>query len=138
MRWWAAFCGLAGFPLGGVVNYVVGEILVERTRPDLDELTRASSNPEERSFPSGHVQGAVMLYGLLFVVARRIRNRARCASPSRAACLAIIATVGFARVWDGAHWPTDVLAAYALGGLMLAGRAGRLPRGSTPRSGTCR
>ncbi len=28
---------------------------------------------------------------------------------------------GFDRIWEGAHWPTDVLAAYSLGGLLLLG-----------------
>ena len=91
------------------------------TRPHLAELARTSGNWEERSFPSGHVMGAVMLYGLLFVVARRIALPPAPPRDPGASASAIIATVGFARVWDGAHWPTDVLGAYALGGLLLVG-----------------
>jgi undecaprenyl-diphosphatase len=119
-RWWVPAMALAALPLGGAIDLAIGEFLVGRTRPHLAELARDSGNFEERSFPSGHVQGAVMLYGLLFVVARRIAFR-----PLRLAVqggsLAVVALVGFARVWDGAHWPTDVLGAYALGGLLLAG-----------------
>ena len=119
VRWWLPALGMLTLPVGGIVNYGVGELLVGRTRPHLAELERVSLNPEERSFPSGHVQGAVMLYGFLFVVARRIPNR-----PLRLAVqggsLAVIAAVGFGRVWTGAHWPTDVLGAYAMGGLMVA------------------
>ena len=33
----------------------------------------------------------------------------------------VIAVTGFARVWEGAHWPTDVIGAYAWGGLILVG-----------------
>lgn len=119
LRWWLPALGVMTLPAGGIINYVVGEFLVARTRPHLAELERVSQNPEERSFPSGHVMGAVMLYGFLFVVARRIPYR-----PLRlivqGGSLAVIAMVGFARVWSGAHWPTDVLGAYALGGLLLA------------------
>ena len=51
----------ATLPLGGAINLAIGEFLVGRTRPHLAELARASGNFEERSFPSGHVQGAVLL-----------------------------------------------------------------------------
>jgi undecaprenyl-diphosphatase len=118
-RWWIAAAATATLPIGGVINYVVGEMFVPRTRPHLAELERSSSNFGERSFPSGHVMGAIMLYGFLFVVARKIRF-----APLRwsvqGGSLIVIATVGISRVWSGAHWPTDVLAAYALGGALLA------------------
>lgn len=119
-RWWVALLGAMTLPLGGIANYVFGELLVARTRPHVEELERTSRNFEERSFPSGHVMGAVMLYGFVFVVARRVHSRIL-RFAIQGASLAIIASVGFARVWTGAHWPTDVLAAYALGGAMLAG-----------------
>ncbi len=117
-RWWIPALGLASLPAGGVINHVVGEYLVERTRPGADQVQRVIGGTDAPSFPSGHVMGAVMLYGFLFVVADRITN-----TPARrmikAASVIIIATIGPARVWYGAHWPTDVLAAYALGGMLL-------------------
>ena len=39
----------------------------------------------------------------------------------RASSAAVIVVVGPARLWEGAHWPTDGLGAYTLGGLLLAG-----------------
>ncbi|MGH2559369.1 MAG: phosphatase PAP2 family protein [Thermomicrobiales bacterium] len=118
LRWWSAAFAGAFLPVGGVANMLVGELLVERTRPHLDALARNSGNWEERSFPSGHVMGAVMLYGLVFAAARRIESTV-IRRAVRGGSVAVIATVGVSRVWDGAHWPTDVLGAYALGGLML-------------------
>lgn len=118
LRWWLPAAAMALLPVGGVINYVVGEMLVERTRPHLAELTRVSSNYEERSFPSGHVQGAVMLWGLAFLIAGRIAF-APLRYAVRGLSVFVLATIGFARVWDGAHWPTDVLAAYALGAMMV-------------------
>jgi membrane-associated phospholipid phosphatase len=118
LRWWAPAIVTALLPLGGVLNLAVGELLAERSRPHLAELARTSANWEERSFPSGHVMGAVLLYGLLFVVARRIDVR-----PLRHALqsgsVLLIAAVGIERLWEGAHWPSDVLGAYTLGGLLL-------------------
>ncbi len=120
IRWWLPALGLLTLPTGGVINYVIGEYMVSRTRPGLPELERATPWVNERSFPSGHVMGAIMFYGFLFVVARRIRHDGlRLAVQSFSA--ATIIAVGFSRVWYGAHWPTDVIGAYALGGLLLAG-----------------
>jgi undecaprenyl-diphosphatase len=118
LRWWLPAAAMSLLPVGGVINYVVGEMLVARSRPHLAELERVSLNPEERSFPSGHVQGAVMLWGLAFLIAGRIAF-APLRYAVRGLSVTILATIGFARVWDGAHWPTDVLAAYALGAMMI-------------------
>ncbi len=120
LRWWAPAIVLGLMPLGGVVNEGIGRLLVDRERPHLAELTRTSSNWEERSFPSGHVVGAVLLYGLFFVVARRIGNPVLRVG-IQAFSVVVIAGMGVERVWEGAHWPTDVLGAYTIGGLLLIG-----------------
>lgn len=120
VRWWAPAITMAIMPIGGVINEGVGKLLVDRSRPHLDDLTRTSSNWEERSFPSGHVMGAVLFYGVMFVVAKRIRNRAlRLGIQSFS--VGVVALMGIERVWEGAHWPTDVIGAYTLGGLVLIG-----------------
>jgi membrane-associated phospholipid phosphatase len=118
LRWWAAAIVLGLMPIGGALNEAVGTLIVERSRPHLAELARTSSNWEERSFPSGHVMGAVMFYGMFFVIARRIANRTLRLG-IQVSSVVVIATMGIERVWEGAHWPTDVLGAYTLGGLLL-------------------
>jgi undecaprenyl-diphosphatase len=62
------------------------------------------------NFPSGHVVYITSLCGLLgwFALARGHRA-------SFAAMLLLILAMGPLRVLDGAHWPSDVLAGYALG-----------------------
>lgn len=117
-RWWLPALATATLPLGGLLNNIVGEYVVGRTRPDAELVTRTVADIEAASFPSGHVMGAVMLYGMLFFVARRIeRTWLRLAVQSFS--VLVVSTVGFVRVWEGAHWPTDVLGAYAYGGLLL-------------------
>ena len=117
-RWWLPALTMLTLPLGGIVNEGVSRFLVTRTRPHLEELARGSGNDEERSFPSGHVTGAVLFYGLVFVLAGRIQHPLLRRTVRTAAAVPI-GLVGFARVWDGAHWPTDVLGAYALGTALL-------------------
>lgn len=121
-RLWLAALAALTLPIGGILNQVIGEFVVQRTRPDGAEydIVRALPFIDEASFPSGHVMGAVMLYGLLFFVATRLRIRAL-ALTIQAASVAIMLSVGFARVWEGAHWPSDVLGAYSLGALLLFG-----------------
>lgn len=120
LRWWGAVVAIFLLPIGGLINEGVGTLLVARERPHLDSLTRTSSNWQEHSFPSGHVMGALLLYGLFFVIARKIPFRpARIAV--QIASIAILAISSFERLWDGAHWPSDVIGAYSLGGLILIG-----------------
>jgi membrane-associated phospholipid phosphatase len=116
-RWWLPALALFVVPVGGLINEGFG-LLGNHVRPTAAEVERVIGETNAPSFPSGHVAGAVMLYGLLFVVADRITYRpVRLAV--KAATLTVIATIGFARLWYGAHWPSDVVAAYALGGMVL-------------------
>jgi membrane-associated phospholipid phosphatase len=119
-RIWSAALALVLMPIGGVLNTVIGELLVERTRPHLAELERTSLNFEERSFPSGHVEGAMLFYGLAFLLARRIENRSLRLAIQTGSVI-IVASTAFARVWEGAHWPSDVLGALLLGGVLAIG-----------------
>lgn len=119
-RWWIPVLGCLAIPLGGVVNEFVSRVLIQRTRPHLEELRHVSQNFEERSFPSGHVVGAFLLYGFIWYVAgQRIPHRFVVASV-RACAGAVIVATGFDRIWSGAHWPSDVAGGYALGAGLLA------------------
>lgn len=62
------------------------------------------------NFPSGHVVYATALFGMLawFALARSRRVLF-------VAMLALVMGMGPFRIVDGAHWPSDVLAGYALG-----------------------
>lgn len=120
-RRWLASLAVLALPVGGVINHIIGEYLVGRTRPGHSgDFLRTVEDVEAASYPSGHVMGAVMLYGLLFYLAGRLRNRWLTLGV-RAGSAVVLIGVGFGRVWYGAHWPSDVLGAYALGGLILLG-----------------
>ncbi|MBI4305849.1 MAG: phosphatase PAP2 family protein [Chloroflexi bacterium] len=103
-----------------LVPFLAGEalgVLVDRPRPD-PALVRVAQALKGNGFPSGHVIGATVFYGALAsFAAYRARSPA-----ARALALAAVALVvsgaGLARVYRGAHWPSDVL-----GGLLLGGAA---------------
>jgi membrane-associated phospholipid phosphatase len=113
-RWWAPLITVLVVPAGGVINIAIEHLLVARTRPHLPELLRGSLNWDEGSFPSGHALGAVMLYGLLFAWSGRIRVPLL-GLLLRIWCFVVIMMVCVGRVWQGAHWPTDVLSGISIG-----------------------
>lgn len=94
-----------------LVNFALKAIF-RRERPSFpDPLATETSF----SFPSGHSSVAIAFYGALaFVLARQLpRWRPRLAIALAAA--AVIAAVGFSRLYLGVHYLSDVLAGFAAG-----------------------
>ena len=115
-RWEAAL--LLGSVLARPLNAGVKE-LVDRPRPDAD-LVMVSDHPSSPAFPSGHADGAIVLYGLLFYFITSFVPQPALRLLGQAACLWVILFTGMERVHVGAHWPSDVLGGFYLGGLVLA------------------
>jgi len=83
--------------------------------------------PGPDGFPSGHVFGEIAVYGLIFAYAGRVIPVRPVAWLVRAFCVFEIALGGPARVYTGAHWPSDVAAASLLA-LLYVGLAWRTDR----------
>ena len=81
LRWWLPVLGVLAIPIGGIVNETISRVLIQRTRPHLEELRHVSRNFEERSFPSGHVVGAVLLIRI-HLVRRGRPNPIRAIAPA--------------------------------------------------------
>lgn len=81
--------------------------------PTLQTVESAKAGASGYSFPSGHTQSAVGLYGSFFAVAKR--------RWIRGACVIVIALVGLSRLYLGVHTPYDVIASLAIGTLVLIG-----------------
>ena len=91
--------------------------LLQRARPvfDAPHLTL-----QTYSFPSGHAAGSMLLYGLLLVGWIRWMTRPGARAAAAFALIALVAVVGFSRVYLGVHYLSDVLAGYAEGVAWLA------------------
>jgi undecaprenyl-diphosphatase len=81
------------------------------------------------SFPSGHVTHVIAFYGfLLYLSIGHLRTHRLFrleAIVVQLICLYFIIFIGPSRVLEGEHWPSDVVASYLLGGLVLVlGMAG--------------
>jgi membrane-associated phospholipid phosphatase len=84
---------------------------------DRPQLWTQLINESSFSFPSGHALGTIVLYGFLaYILATRFP---RWAGLIFVIATVIIAAIGFSRLYLGVHWPTDVIAGYAVGFLWL-------------------
>ena len=117
-------------PAAGILHTAVKEI-VDRPRPS-HELVQWSTRPHTSSFPSGHADSAIVIYGLLFYFITVFVSQPVLRLVGQAICLWVILFTGMQRVYTGVHWPSDVLGGYYLGGLVLAALIGlhRLARGA--------
>jgi membrane-associated phospholipid phosphatase len=114
--WEGTFVLLTFVPRG--LRWLLVEI-VARPRPSAN-LVQVSDEASGYSFPSGHVVGAVVLYGLLFLLAGTVLSHRGLRLMLQAFCIFMIVATGPARVYVGVHWPSDVLGGYLFGLLALA------------------
>lgn len=95
----------------------LAKMIFARERP---AITNALISESSFSFPSGHALLSASIYGFLIVILiKSIRNNS-----ARILIyifgFALIGLIGFSRIYLGVHWPTDILASYAIGIVWLA------------------
>jgi undecaprenyl-diphosphatase len=97
---------------GGQLLSTLLKLGFDRPRPD---LVPHGAVVYTASFPSGHAMMAAITYLTLGALLARVQPRRRL--KLYLLCLAIVLTVavGVSRVYLGVHWPTDVLAGWAVG-----------------------
>ena len=110
-RGWAiALAGVIVATAAFGFDYGFGQF-VERGRP--------ISEPTGPSFPSGHTLGSTVLFGFIAFLAIQHGLRMSLRAPLLASMAVLILMVGASRVFLSAHWPTDVVAGYLLGAILL-------------------
>ena len=111
----AAFVALT---LTADLTNMLAKALVGRPRPTSD-LVRVLAWPDETSFPSGHATHLMVFWGfLLYLVTTQIRSQALRRGLQGVLWIIILLT-GPSRVYLGAHWPSDILGGYLVGGTFL-------------------
>ena len=102
---------------GGMALNVLLKHSFQRPRPAFEAPLLELST---YSFPSGHTAGATLFYGFMaaYLLLRVVSWRGRLAVVAGATMMVLL--VGASRVYLGAHYPTDILAAMCSGLAWLA------------------
>lgn len=101
----------AFFLLANYINVGLKDWL-QQPRPFYREPSVKLAEAEGYGMPSGHAQSAVVVWGTIAAWARK--------TWFWVVAIVLIVLIGFSRVYLGVHFPTDVLAGWIIGGVLLA------------------
>ncbi|MNF79928.1 undecaprenyl pyrophosphate phosphatase [compost metagenome] len=105
--------------LGAWLLNTVLKKLIERDRPSAEGWL---VEVDGFSFPSGHAMVSILFYGLLaYIVWVNVRQSWRAAWVIPALAAFVILCIGLSRIYLGVHYPSDVLAGYTVGAVVLMG-----------------
>ncbi|NHA68568.1 phosphatase PAP2 family protein [Phycicoccus flavus] len=103
-KWWYAVVPLVSISVQALI-FVAAAYVVGRPRPNVERL---DPTPPTSSYPSGHVGASTALYIAFALMATRIENVvARRVLVTL--CVLVPFSVGFARLYRGAHHVTDIV-----------------------------
>ena len=107
-------------PVAGLITLVntALKLAINRPRPSA-ALVHVLSPEQGNGFPSGHAFFAILILGLTaYFISVNVKNRIL-RIPALAGLIALIILIGTSRVYLGAHWPSDVIGGYVIGGVFL-------------------
>lgn len=111
----ALFLGWNVLVWAGIGNSIVKHI-VRRDRPTVDRLVAASSY----SFPSGHSVTAMLLWGTVIVLLGwTLRHHRNWRWLLTIVFSLWIVVIGLSRIYVGVHYPSDVVAGWSIGFVLL-------------------
>jgi undecaprenyl-diphosphatase len=122
-RWHEALLIVAALVMEATA-FIVASFIVARPRPNVPRLL---DSPVDSSFPSGHVAAATVYSVVVVIVFRHTRSRLARASVV-IDCVALPLVVGWARMYQGMHFLSDVVAGMILGVATVAVCALIIPR----------
>lgn len=112
----AYVAGLAVSVFGSLGCSYAIKVLIARGRP-MPSL--AAIDAPGFSFPSMHASVSLAMYGFLAFMAFSLLHPAHHRKPALFGIAALIALIGFSRLYLGVHYPSDVAGGFAVGGLFL-------------------
>jgi undecaprenyl-diphosphatase len=102
---------------GGMALNSVLKLYFHRPRPAVVGWATEVHSP---SFPSGHALTALAAYGAVAYLVGRLEPSSRLRWLSAAVAALLIAGIGVSRLYLGVHYPSDVLAGFAVGAVWVA------------------
>lgn len=121
VAWWRGWRHglflLAITVLQGGINSLI-KLVVARPRP-LDTLVQVLQQVSGSSFPSGHVMFYTLFFGFLFFLVMLQMPRSWRKTGLLILLGSLVILIGPSRIYVGAHWLTDVIAAYLIGVVLL-------------------
>lgn len=82
-----------------------------RPRPDLLHQVKVAST----SFPSGHAMAAVLLFGTLWVLSKKMIRQKGLRYAAEILAILMILLISASRMYLNVHFPTDILGGWSLG-----------------------
>ncbi|MDR4985640.1 MULTISPECIES: phosphatase PAP2 family protein [Bacillus cereus group] len=112
------YAAMIVYPVGILVTHLVNKgikEIVKRDRPSLNEALDALGY----SFPSGHAMLSIMTFGFLaYIIAANLKSvTGKYVITILLGILIIL--IGLSRIILNVHYPTDILAGYCFGGILL-------------------
>lgn len=114
---WKNAVTVAGASASGMILSETLKIGFGRPRP---ELVPQLAEVHSLSFPSGHAMLSAVIYLTLGALLTRFHKRKRERALIMLYAVLVTMMVGASRVYLGVHWPTDVIAGWALGAAWAA------------------
>ncbi|WP_439022839.1 phosphatase PAP2 family protein [Bacillus thuringiensis] len=112
------YAAMIVYPLGILVTHLVNKgikEIVKRDRPSLNEALDALGY----SFPSGHAMLSIMTFGFLaYIIAANLKSVTGKYVITILLGILIV-WIGLSRIILNVHYPTDILAGYCFGGILL-------------------
>jgi undecaprenyl-diphosphatase len=106
---------VAACAAGALMNWLL-KLAFGRERPDIvPHVTHATGE----SFPSGHTTNSAIIYLMLGMMLARVEASYTTKVFIFMVCVLLTVLVGLSRIYLGVHWPTDVIAGWALGAIWV-------------------
>ena len=110
------------------------DTIAQTDGPSITMLLGPAISGSHNSYPSGHMVRAVLVYGLLAFVIRRLAPWPWARALALPAAVVIIVLLAFDRLYLEVHWESDVLGGILLGALAMVAATVWLDRPRHPQN----